>query len=86
MCARMVRGIDCDREDATGGVCGLYSNTSASKNENGMKYTPFVNDLRGSELDGFIEHAQDIRVIFLIVSRLASSAPFHGFNSNGTSQ
>ena len=34
-----------------------------------MKYTPFVEYLHGRELDGFIEHAQDIRVIFLMVSR-----------------
>ena len=44
-----------------------YSNMSASKNEQEMKYTPFqlVECLR----ERFIEHAQDIVIIFLMVNR-----------------
>jgi hypothetical protein len=79
----VVGDADCDREDVAGGVYDLYSNMSASKNEHGMKYTPFVEYLRGRELDGFIEHAQDIRVIFLIVSRflcwMTATADRHRF-------
>ena len=40
---------------------------SASKNDHETKHT-VVEHLRGLELDGFIKHAQNIMVFFLMVS------------------